>query len=120
MSSDDTNSDIGAIQGVEKTLLKATELLEKHFGYTNRKILCSGSFGWVIRLNYPQRKNGMAVKVPHLKDTREGEQKIWIRLRTRKYSSTPEVHCVPDRTPSHAPAADAITATVPVGWTWDG
>ncbi|GBM90747.1 hypothetical protein AVEN_244380-1 [Araneus ventricosus] len=30
------------------------------------------------------------------------------------------VHCVLDRTPSHAPVPDAITATVPVGWTWDG
>ncbi|GBN88561.1 hypothetical protein AVEN_51520-1 [Araneus ventricosus] len=24
-----------------------------------------------------------------------------------------------DRTPSHAPASEAITATAPVGWTWD-
>ncbi|GBM90748.1 hypothetical protein AVEN_244381-1 [Araneus ventricosus] len=66
MSSEATNSDFGAIQGVEKTLLKATELLEKHFGYTNRKILYSGSFGWVIGLNYPQRKKWDGGKGPSL------------------------------------------------------
>ncbi|GBN49349.1 hypothetical protein AVEN_211522-1 [Araneus ventricosus] len=91
----------------------------------------------------------MAVKVPLQKKPAKEEQKNLNKAENTKYSSTLRC-CVPDRTPSHAPVADAITATIaswmdmgrlhcvldrtpshalflmplqqlcPVGWTWDG
>ncbi|XP_055950950.1 uncharacterized protein LOC129985050 [Argiope bruennichi] len=80
MSTEDLYEDLDPIREPEIAYLRTTQLMKKHFGYNNPRILGEGSFGSVIRFNHPENEDGVAVKLLYLKEVNEGERKIWIRL----------------------------------------
>ncbi|XP_055950947.1 cyclin-dependent kinase 11-like [Argiope bruennichi] len=81
MSTEDLYEDLDPIRDPETAYLRTTQLMKKHFGYNNPRILGEGSFGSVIRFNHPENEDGVAVKLLYLEEVNEGERKLWIRLR---------------------------------------
>ncbi|GBL83576.1 hypothetical protein AVEN_196407-1 [Araneus ventricosus] len=64
-----------------------TALLKRPLGYTNPKVLGTGSLGSVVRFKNPEKDEEVTTKLLYLDNTSEGEKK------NLDQTTTPEHHC---------------------------
>ncbi|GBM78649.1 hypothetical protein AVEN_11375-1 [Araneus ventricosus] len=74
-------ADLGRHRDIKQVDPRTIGLLETQFGYTDPKLLGKGSFGTVIRFQRLEGGEDIAIKCLSPKDVREGERKLWIKLR---------------------------------------
>ncbi|KAF8774584.1 putative cyclin-dependent like protein [Argiope bruennichi] len=91
MSTEDLYEDLDPIREPEIAYLRTTQLMKKHFGYNNPRILGEGSFGSVIRFNHPENEDGVAVKLLYLKEVNEGlPYDLMKAVTSNEYLQNPE------------------------------